>query len=314
MRIETMTTRRALYERKKATDAARNPGVSRFGESLVTVNSKTDEMLTRRLKQISSEIRRMELQLNQKKKLFLKNNGLLNHDPIILVERPASPIIIKRAHTLLNNDPYDEALFGEAHKPSYMKQLRSKTRTPSTLTTIDSFIVKARKKKNVWEEAMDEKTAKQFTGTVRPYARLSRRETTELQLGYQMHKPKFVVDSGAVSDGDNEELKLIRLRTDDVKADASDSDDEGSVVDELTPFITQMASVRQKKSRPVIGQTSDKQEEIAREDSNTPRQTVKTPTSSKTDVSKSVRFTSPVPVFKKRSIRPTKTKTTRVFY
>ena len=319
MRIETMTTRRALYERSKATEAARNPGVSKFGESLVNVNAKTDEVLTRRLKQISSEIRRMELQLNQKRKLFLRNNGLLNHDPIILVERPASPVMIKRAQTLLNNDPYDEALFGEANKPGYMKQLRSKTRTPSTLTTIDAFTVKAKKKKNVWEEAMETKEAKQFTGTVRPYARLTKREMTELQVGYEMHKPKFVADTGKGSDSETDEgMKVIQLRKEEKKPDISDSESEGSVVDQFTPFITQMASVRKKTKGQQKEHTDDEKQDITTEDSNTPRDAIKTPTAGtkaiSKEVSRSVRFSSPVPVLKKRPTRPTRTKTTKISY
>ncbi|PVD20968.1 hypothetical protein C0Q70_19132 [Pomacea canaliculata] len=85
--------------------------------------------------------------------------------------------------------------------PSYMRPLRSRCRTPSTLTTIDAFTLKAKKKRNVWEEAMDEKAPPQFQSTVRPAARLSRREMAQLQEGWSSHKLR--VDDLGAKDNDS---------------------------------------------------------------------------------------------------------------
>ena len=319
MRIETMASRRALVERRKAEDSARNPGFSRFGDSLVSVNAKTDEVLIKNLRQINSEIRRMELQTSQKRKLFLRNSGVLNHDPLILVERPASPILIRRAQTLLNNDPYDDELFGEANKPGYMKQLRSKTRTPSTLTTIDAFTVKAKKKRNVWEEAMDEKTAPQFTGTVRPYARLTKKEITELQMGYEMHKPRFIQEAAPAPDGEGEDsMRALQIRgKPKAMEEIPDTESEGSEVDEVTPFITQMASVRKTKGGLKKETTQAKTEENVETDKKmtSPTSETKSPTLSKVPMPRYVRFSSPVEAsYKSSKIRPLRTKITRIVY
>ena len=321
MRIDTLASRRALFERKKAEDAARNPGFSRFGDCLVSVNAKTDEVLSKNLKQINSEIRRMELQTSQKRKLFLRNSGVLNHDPLILVERPASPVLIRRAQTLLNNDPYDEELFGEANKPGYMKQLRSKTRTPSTLTTIDAFTVKSKKKRNVWEEAMDEKTAPQFTGTVRPYARLTQKEVTELQMGYELHKPRFIQEAAPVSDGEGEDnMKALQLRKKPkATVETPDTDSEGSDFDEITPFITQMASVRKTKGglkKENTEKTSEESADAVFKKNISPTLETKSPPSlSKVPMPRYVRFSSPVEAsFKASKLRPLRTKITKIAY
>ena len=321
MRIDTMASRRAVFERRKAEKSARNPGLSRFGDSLVSVNAKTDEVLSRNLKQINSEIRRMELQTSQKRKLFLRNSGVLNHDPLILVERPASPVLIRRAQTLLNNDPYDDELFGEANKPGYMKQLRSKTRTPSTLTTIDAFTVKAKKKRNVWEEAMDVKTAPQFTGTVRPYARLTKKEVTELQMGYEMHKPRFIQEAASLSDGEGDDgMKALQLRGKPKwTEEAHDTESEGSEVDEITPFITQMASVRKPKGglkKETTEATSGENVDTILKKTTSPTSETKSPTSlSKVPMPRYVRFSSPVEAsYKTSTFRPLRTKITRIVY
>ncbi|XP_052805695.1 uncharacterized protein LOC128235037 isoform X2 [Mya arenaria] len=243
MRMGTMTSRRALMERERAMDAARNPGVSRFGDCLVSVNSKSDKMLNSHLRKINSEIRRMEAQINNKMKCFVKNSSVLNHDPIILVERPASPDVVRKAFSMKSEkDVHGYPTTVDEEKPSYMRQLRSRARTPSTLTTIDAFTVKPRRKKNVWEDAADAKP--EFQSTVRPYAKLTQREVSELQKGYEFHKPKL--ESAAQSDIDEQSHKSLPLpkkRGKDVHTDDSDEEDIG------TPFITQMALMRKGKSQ-----------------------------------------------------------------
>ena len=75
-----------------------------------------------------------------------------------------------------------------------LSSCRSRCRTPSTLTTIDAFTLKTKKKRNVWEEAMDEKDPPRFQCTVRPAARLTRRETAALHVGWDAHKPRVDQD------------------------------------------------------------------------------------------------------------------------
>ena len=73
---------------------------------------------------------------------------------------------------------------------NFLSFSRTRCKTPSTLTTIDAFTLKTRKKRNVWEEAMDEKDPPTFACTVRPAARLTRREKAALAMGWDAHKPK----------------------------------------------------------------------------------------------------------------------------
>lgn len=239
MRLGTMTSRRALIERERAMEAARNPGVSKFGDCLVYINSKTDKALSSNLRRINTEIRRMELQISQKIKYFVKHSTVLNHDPLILVERPASLNTIQRALTMTHYDPNDNyPPLDDGNKPGYMKQLRSKARTPSTLTTIDAFTVITKKKKNIWEGAANEKEKLQFQSTVRPYTKLTNREISDLQKGYEFHKPKLNIDE--TGDGGDIENKVHTKKS--KEGDNSDSD-----FDDVTPFITQMSSVRRKR-------------------------------------------------------------------
>ncbi|XP_060556166.1 uncharacterized protein LOC132716825 isoform X2 [Ruditapes philippinarum] len=236
MRLGTITSRRSLMEREKAMEAARNPGVSKFGDCLVNINLKDDKTLNSNLRKINSEIRRMQLQFNHKMKYFVKRSNVLNHDPIILVERPPSPEVKKRAH-LMEEYTGEDDVPGDENKPGYMKQIRSKARTPSTLTTIDAFTVKQRKKKNVWEDAVEEKSRPEFESTVRPFAKLTSRERSDLQKGYEFHKPKL--ENSGNSEPGSREASPHRKKISTV---SDDSDFE----DEITPFITQMAEVRNK--------------------------------------------------------------------
>jgi len=245
MRLGVLTSRRSMMERERAMDAARNPGISRFGDCLVNNQSKGDKMLASHMRKINSEIRRMEAQINNKMKCFLKSSAVLNHDPLILVERPASPEAVKKAYVMRNDkDEHGYPANVDEEKPSYMRQLRSKARTPSTLTTIDAFTVKARKKKNVWDDATGEKP--QFQSTVRPYAKLTKREITDLQKGYEFHKPKL--DNNAHSDSEEKYHKALPSPKRSSSKGAYDSD-ASDVDDYATPFITQMAEMRKANSR-----------------------------------------------------------------
>ena len=310
MRLGTITSRRALMEREKAMDAARNPGVSKFGDCLVNINSKSDRVLNTSIRKINSEIRRMEIRINQKMKHFVKNSTVLNHDPMILVERPPSPDIVKRAKTLAEYDGSSEFPVEDPNKPNYMQQLRSKTRTPSTLTTIDAFVVKNSKKKNVWEGAVTEKEPPQFLSTVRPYAKLTRREISDLQKGYEFHKPRLE-NEAVVSDNEREKKSAKRPAKQSGESGESDLDEE------ISPFITQMADVRKKRTTPrkehtiaEIHMKSTKSPLFALENSQSPVQL-------ETEHDKTVRFSSPVVLSEPGSRKPKrklKTKATKVSY
>lgn len=241
MRLGTITSRRVMIEMEKAMEGARNPGFSKFGDCLVSINSKDDKLLTSNLKKINSEIRRMQLQINHKMKYFVKNSAVLNHDPIILVERPASPGVVKRAEVMMQYVG-DEDVPGDTDKPGYMRQIRSKARTPSTLTTIDAFTVKQKKKRNVWEGVVEEPSERQFQSTVRPYIKLTRREKSDLQKGYEFHKPKL--ENSGLSDAEGSDMNSSHSHKKRVTQTVSDDNGAYYIDDEMTPFITQMASLR----------------------------------------------------------------------
>lgn len=314
MRLGMLTSRRAMMEREKAMDAARNPGVSKFGDCLVSMNSKTDKIYVSNIRKINSEIKRMQLQINQKMKHFVKNSAVLNHDPLILVERPPSPDVVKRKQVMTQYDELDERGYppvdeDDEHRPSYMRKLRSKARTPSTLTTIDAFTVKSRKKKNVWEGAVDEKAPPQFQSTVRPFAKLTRREISDLQKGLEFHKPKLE-NSGLADTDDRSSRKTLSPK----KNTPVEESDESDFEDTFTPFITQMAELKDKKN-------SIKQEksiaEIKIRATESPS-SIKSQTTPVLQTGRTVRFQSPalsVPGTKKKStVRKTKTTATIVTY
>ncbi|KAL4229040.1 hypothetical protein ACF0H5_012077 [Mactra antiquata] len=305
MKLGTITSRRSLMEREKAMEAARNPGVSKFGDCLVSINLKNDKVLTSNIRKINSEIKRMQLQVNHKMKHFLKKSTVLNHDPIILVERPPSPEVVKRAFTMMSADPetgYPE--LGDENKPSYMRQLRSKARTPSTLTTIDAFTVKQRKKKNVWEGALDDKAAPEFRGTVRPFAKLTRREKSDLKKGYEFHKPKLEV--GQDGQEANTSNKTKQKKTKSPKELFSDDSD---FENEITPFITQMANVRNRKKE-------RKEHTIAEINvhTRTPDMVIQDLTSPIDQLTndRSVRFKSPLPLSAPKGKRGNRPKATKI--
>ncbi|XP_046354601.1 uncharacterized protein LOC124134029 [Haliotis rufescens] len=184
--VDTLLNRKARLEREKAMNAARCPKESKFGECLLNINTKDDPLLCKNLGKINLEVRRMEFKMKQLRQTFVKQSKFLNHEPLILVERPASPEVRHRrvVMDMGANDPASMTL------PGYMRPLRSRCRTPSTITTIDAFTVRPKKKRNVWEEAMDEKEKPKFKSTVRPCSRLTQRELTEVHLGWSTHKTK----------------------------------------------------------------------------------------------------------------------------
>lgn len=170
----------------------------------------------------------------------------------------------------------NEEYIPDEYKPHYMRQLRSKVRTPSTLMTIDAFTVKSKKKRNLWNETMDEKDGPEFQSTVRPYAKLSEKEKTDLQIGWSYHKPRLQ----AAEDQEAKSEKSMTPKSGKSKTQESDveTDEEGEFV---TPFVTQMVKVRRHSTS---GMTSSKNAKKTQGDH-----------SGKSENKKSVRFVSSKP-------------------
>lgn len=279
LKFANYTSRRAMLEREKAMEAARNPGVSKYGTTLVDVNSKQDRDLSKQLSYINSQIRRMEVEMRQKKKYFVKKCQVLNYDPIILVERPPSPEAVKKVVKLEYSDyEQDDSVLDPENSPHYMKQLRSKVRTPSLLTTIDAFTIKSSNKKNVWEDATDDKEPMKFQSTVRPYTRLTKREQVDLQMGWSFHKPRLTPEhtidnsnlkpSSAKSRASSKKSRPYELEPEQtITVDKTTGSDEE---DTFTPFITQMAKVRTQNGPKDIEKTDQKAVRFTRSATTTP--------------------------------------------
>ena len=164
---------------------ARCPKDSKFGECLLNIHTKHDPVLGRSLSRIEMDIHRMEAKMDQLRKTFVRASQCLNNEPMILVER-SPPKAAFRRKAFINAYGYDPEL---ARLPGYMFPMKSRSRTPTTFTTIDAFVVKQRRTRNVWERVTEE--APKFESTVRPCSRLTRREVQQLQLCRTHHKPRL---------------------------------------------------------------------------------------------------------------------------
>ncbi|KAK3106850.1 hypothetical protein FSP39_021205 [Pinctada imbricata] len=308
--MEGYKNRKTRLEREKAIEGARNPGVSKFGISLADINCKRDKLLFHEMRKIENEVKCMQLKMNQQKKSFVKSCHVLNYDPIILVERPPSPEVIKKATAMsygIDENEYREEFENAAEIPGYMRQLRSRQRTPSTLTTIDAFTVKSKKKKNVWEDTRDQKEPPVFTSTVRPFMKLTKREQSDLQLGWSFHKPRLTPAEDAVEREGLEEYRksktpprsakrkhrtaatqmaLPAAESVTAKKPEVDTTSGSDSEDEFTPFITQMAKIRTQSSKVKPEKDGDKEKE---------RKVIRKEKTSSEIPIKSVRFSSGVP-------------------
>ncbi|XP_012941711.1 uncharacterized protein LOC101861306 [Aplysia californica] len=177
--------RLSTRDKAKAVSEARAPQHSRMGEHLIHINSKGGTTRGGEMSRLSHEQKRTEQQLHQVKRNFLQQSQCLNREPLIVVERPASAKVKSRA-TVIKKRGIDPDVIS---MPSYMRPLKCHSRTPSTLTTIEAFTVETRRKKNMWEEAMEDKEDLKFKCTARPSARLTPHEIQQLKVGYTLHKP-----------------------------------------------------------------------------------------------------------------------------
>ena len=170
-------------ERRKALEHARNPGLSKYGHCIVSVNTRLNNLLAVNLQKLNAEFKRLELQAIQQKKQFVKTCGLLNHEPLLIVRRPPSAITTQTKESR-----------GLSRKPGYMNPIKSKIARPSSLKTIDVFTAEPAKKKNLWE-LPNEESVLRFTSAVRPCAALSVKEYEELKIDYTSMKQSLSIDT-----------------------------------------------------------------------------------------------------------------------
>nr|KAI8762869.1 hypothetical protein BgiMline_005805 [Biomphalaria glabrata] len=184
MRTSILNTNRLNpKDKEKAVSTARNVKYSKMGECILNVHLRDEPGLKPCLARIGREQTRREQSLQQTKQRFLQQSQCLTREPMILVERAPTMDTVTRA-TFMSSFGIDPVV---ALLPSYMRPLRSRSKTPSTLTTIEAFTAESKKKKNVWDEALDE--APKFKSIAKPSTRLTPQEIAQLQAGHLHHKP-----------------------------------------------------------------------------------------------------------------------------
>ena len=186
LRLGLFPSRKLILERNKAISHARNPGLSKYGQCLVSVNNRLNNVLKTNLASLNAEFKRMEMQATRRKKFFIKTSGLLNHEPLLLVQRPKSEPIAETPSVPRKDD----------NVPGFMKPRLSKIVRPSSLKTIDIYTVRPAKKTNLWESSGEER-ALRFTGVIRPCAKLSENEVEHLKNEYSATKPSLSFNSAS---------------------------------------------------------------------------------------------------------------------
>ncbi|GFR82687.1 hypothetical protein ElyMa_004104900 [Elysia marginata] len=188
MRMSLRPSRSRVNSRDKAKafQSAANPNDSRMGESLYNIHIREDPYLSSSLFKIEREQSRLEASQKHHRQQFLSKSHSLTHEPLLLVEREPSQTVKTRAMLMRQHGIDPQVLM----KPSYMRPLESHSHTPSTIITIDAFVAETKKKRNVWEMAMDEVDPTKFRSAARPYTRLNDRELQQLRVGHALHKPR----------------------------------------------------------------------------------------------------------------------------
>ncbi|RUS86838.1 hypothetical protein EGW08_005375 [Elysia chlorotica] len=186
MSIRPSRSRLSSRDKVKAFQSAANPKDSRMGESLYNIHIRQDPYLSSSLFKIEREQSRLEASQSHLKQQFVSRSHSLTHEPLLLVEREPPQTVQTRAMLMRQHGIDPNVLL----KPSFMRPLESQHQAPSTLTTIDAFVAETRKKRNVWETAMDEVDPTKFRSAARPFNRLNDREIQQLRLGHALHKPR----------------------------------------------------------------------------------------------------------------------------
>lgn len=189
-----VSEQQAIKEREKAVKSAKYPAFSKYGNVLMAMSLRKNQAQTKKLAYLDLQMKRTEIETNHKKRFFLKRCQVLNHDPIIVVERPPS-------YTVLSKTSNNGDFFGKSSLPHYMTQLNCKMKIPSTLTTTEVFIVKSKIKRNIWDETKEGviNDSKTFQSTVLPTDRLSHREQSSLQMAFSFHKPRVTPEEKVYS-------------------------------------------------------------------------------------------------------------------
>ncbi|GFO25079.1 hypothetical protein PoB_005158400 [Plakobranchus ocellatus] len=185
MSIRPSRSRVNSIDKAKAFHSAANPKDSRMGECLYSIHIREDPLLGSNLLKINRERSRLEASQKHGRQQFLARSHSLNHEPLLLVEREPSQTVKTRAMLMRQHGIDPQILLN----PSYMRPLESQFKPPSTITTIDAFVAETKKKRNVWETAMDEVDPTKFRSAARPCTRLNESEMQQLRLGHAFHKP-----------------------------------------------------------------------------------------------------------------------------
>ena len=180
------SSRRHIIDKERAIGTAKNPKDSHYGRTLLRNNVFEGRLLSSEMGKLGNEARRNQMHLDQQKKLFLKKNLSLP-DPMILVERPPSPDVLKKA-SFPEEFTDDEYYFNKSAPPHYAKPRSLDIKAPSTHVIMDMFKVTKKKKVNIWEEVMIEKEQPHFESAVRPARKLSELETQEIEKAWNAHR------------------------------------------------------------------------------------------------------------------------------
>lgn len=172
-----------MRNRKQASNLDEN-----FREVFMHTNVKEERMLCTAISQIEREQRRRAAHSLQKQREFLLSRQS-KPEPIIIVERPPAYKHLQKAYFIQYG--LEEELNEQERTPRYMRQLKSRRKLPSTLTTLDAYTVRASKKANLWEpKVATEEGVARFSCHVPPSVPLSKEERVELDRGWHFHRPK----------------------------------------------------------------------------------------------------------------------------
>ena len=205
--VGTPLSRQRLHDKERAVNAARNAGESKFGNTLVNGHTQEDKNYKRQLEKLKAEMRRKQAHIEQQKKQFVQKISQLP-DPTILVERPPSPHYVRKA---LYDEEFDH-YWSDIYTPGYMRNTRSTFKYPSTLPTIDAYVLRPKRKVNLWEDTAQE--APKVTNVYVPHTPLTPQEEAEIQRCHAtyLRRPRTVEDILHPGDSDQTGSALVPVK------------------------------------------------------------------------------------------------------
>lgn len=196
-----------MMDKAKALKTARSPSCSKYGNALLTNNVQEGRILSSEVARLERQHKRQQMHLDQAQKRFLQRQNQ-RPGPTLILERPPSPEQVKRFLYCTKETPYTHS----TSEPSYMNNVKSKVKVPLMQPTIDAFVVKVKKKRNVWEEAMIEKQPAMFASTVQPCWPLTPAEQAELRVCLECHeRPRSSIPGKAPAK--NSALPPVRVKS-----------------------------------------------------------------------------------------------------